>query len=750
MPAITAEKWFESLKKSMENMGYDLNNPASSLFLNDMNLNPVPAVQAKGVRPVTGSKAMNFIFGAKAVNDFSKENIDHLFKLAQGGKLTLTPKSGDFEEIRNVTVTDDGNCKLSTPVNRLEDYDNAFFKNPQSDDSRAELTWKQTILTEYYNHPEYYSTQELAQERTEMHVLSADVEVGKKNQTDAPLLAKHPLAKTLNVEKRISDFYKESQNGNVKFEELLSAGLIRDSRGMPFTIGSKPWDRIDYVTSELMSDKPIFVLSPDGDKVYRPDFKNERRPEFSEENPLNKLVDPKIKEDSITALKELQARLNEIKPGKNDRMELEAFKALCNGTISEMELTPYKQSFEKSLRQFAVTADQYYKLNITHKASKRRLSMLDICKDIKNIDKCVSKQKLVSENKLSNQDKQRYDIATKSVITLAMVNKQSDDVNVRIAAQRVLDNPDDREKQIEEHMNSTAFKSLYGTKTHPGDDKLLTAASLSKGKDLVKVYNDKVSELKQNAAKYEEQKDRTAQSRNNTIGKGPVSPDVKEDLKDMIAAMKQEMDSLRHESRTSKEFQDFKRELDITHIRLQRNNPTMNVRKQIALLAQAADKYYLAKTGEGANSRRSERFRTASRIRHMADAVAENKKPSENMPSEKDMIKEDIAAKLVSYAAEQQRKLGAAENILRADRMINNPREFRKNVNDILASREFKNLYGDVSLDKLKEDLAKSPSDINKKISAQKRKIDSDPSIMPVDKQKKKEEIKKDGQSLTM
>lgn len=747
MAGSAAEKWFESFKKNIEGKGFDLSNPAGSLYLNDMNFNPVPAVQDNGMKLGSGSKAANFIAGSKAINDFSKEDIEKVYQLAKTGKLTMTPRSGDFEEIRNVTVAEDGSCKMSAPVNRLEDYNNTFFKEGEDAAFRAERTWKQTLVVECYNHPEYFDKPDLAAERAEMHVAEADAGEGLGDPKN-PLLAKHPIAKSLNVEKRLCDFYKESKLGEASLEDLLSARLIRDEKGLPYTIGSKPWDRIDYVTSEIMSDKPVFILSPDKDKVYKPDFKTEYRPEFKEENAKTRLVDPGVKEDAIIALKEVQKKLNQIKPGKTDEIDLTAFKALCNDTINDMERIPYKRQFEEKIRDFAFTADQFYKMNITQKPGKKRLSMLDIYKDIKNIDKCVQKQKLCTENRLSSQDKQRYDIATKSVITLAMINRQSKDPEVKKVADRVLNSPIDREKQIEAHMKSAAFKALYGDKKNPGDDKMLTAASLSKGKDLVKIYNDKVEDLKKESARYEEQKDRVAQSRKNTMGKGPVRPDVKEDLKNMIADMKKGLDALGYEHRTSKEYQAFKQELDITHIRLQRNNPTMNVRKQMADLAKVADKFYLKKTGESETTRGAARFKAASQIRHMADAIAQDKKPSEGVLSEEDMMKEDIAAKMVQYASKQLKKSGAEKDLLMADRMMNNPKVFRDNVKKVLDSPEFKKLYGDKTVKELKDDYEKHPADINKKLAEQRRKIAKDPSIMPVDKQKKVEEVQKETQAL--
>lgn len=740
MAGSAAQKWFESLKTKMKEHGFNLDNPACSMFLNDMSRDPVPALYSGGMN-VGLSQSELYVKGIVPMGSVTDEQIEQLYLLAKNGKLSLTPTTGSFEDIRNLSVDGDGNCKMTAPLSRMEAAENKFFREDEDAQFTAQRSWKESVLAEMHVHPEYYATPELAAERSDMHLKAAELDEELIEPEQAPVLEKHPVRRTLEVERTLTDLYRESQNGNVRLDELVSAGLIRDEKGMPFTLGNKPWDRLDYITSEIESDKPLFAISPDGNKTYKLDFS--KNPVLDKKNPIEKkLIDPKVKADAILTLGGILKQFDSINAGKNQDV-VTGYKAMLQGCLIQLEKSPFQEDCNKYLENMSKVAGQIFQNNVTKKAGKTRLALLDISKDIRNVAKCVRNEKLASENTLSYQDKQRIDIASKSVLTLAKINIQSDDPKLKKLANSVLINPSTLDKQVDKHMKSAAFKALYGDSLHPGKDKLLAAAAISSGKDLIKVYNEKNEAIKKEGAEVAEKLDQEKQSRRSAVSKAPVSPDVKEDLKNLIARMKQGLDSLGYEQRTSQEYQQFKQMLDITHIRLQRNNPYMNVRKQMADLATAADKYYLSKTGGKLNSKGFDRFKAASEIRHMSDAVAQNKKPSEYMPAESDLLKEDIAAKMVRYAADQQKALDTAESSLRADRMMNNPKVFRQNLNKVLESPEFKALYGNADLEKLRNDLEKKPSDINKVLASQRKKIEK-VTVKEFGAQKKEIEVKKD------
>lgn len=742
-----AKKWYEEFKSQLTAQKYDIKNPASSLFLMDMgigfNAKPGPALHTGGIKMDKGlSETQKFMQDAMPLDNLSDDKIEQLYQLAKIGKLGLVPKNGEFS--KTVQITADG---AKCGIENKPDLGEQLVKD-QGIEEMVARDWKSTLMQEMYRHPDYFVTPELAEERAQMHLLSAQVENGmadKDKMDQIAALEKHPIKKSLQVGETLSELYSNQFTSEVKLDDILSAGLIKDDKALPFSVGNKPWDRIDYVTSEYLSDKPLFLTQPNGNTTikitHQPD-----KPRPNIESVRDKLVTPKVKKDALEALKEVQKQLKDINPRRKDKEVLEGFKALCDATIEDLQKSTKKKDFEKKLQNFTEVAGQIYQSNVTLKASKQTLSLQDVVKDVKNIGKCVAEDKSAVDNKLSVQDKQRLDIATKSVMTLAKINAQSEDPNLARQANEILNNPREMEKQVEAHMKTAPFQALYGNHNKTPDPQLLANAAVkSSGTDLIKAYNTKTEDLRVEGKRNSIMDEIKAQSRRNRVTSGAVSPEVRADLAEQIKAMKEQLDSLGDETNTSPEFQKFKHCLDVANIRLQRkNNAYMDVKKQMADLAQYADEYYLSTAGKGMNKKRSARFDMVSKIRNMYDAVNENKKPSENLPSKADNLKKDLAAKMVTHAAEQLKKLGGPDNEMEANKLLNNPKVFRKKQEEVMNSPEFKAMYGKASEKELQEALSTKAEKINSKLNEKRKEIEK--TAHPAEKQKKKEEVEKQAQ----
>ncbi len=753
-----AKKWYEEFKTQLTAQKYDIKNPASSLFLMDMgigfNAKPGPALHTGGIKIDKGlSETQKFMQGAMPLDNLSDDRIEQLYQLAKIGKLGLVPKDGDFS--KTVQITADGpKCEIAkqpepNQIDNKPDLGAELVKD-QSPEAMAERGWKSTLMQEMHMRPQYFSDPELAEERAQMHVVSSLSEntlIDKENKEQMAQLAaleKHPIKASLQVDKTLSDCFKGLFTTEPKLDDLLSAGLIKDDEAMPFSIGNKPWDRIDYVTSEYLSDKPLYMVKPDGTKTVKVTRGEDQAPK--PEAVRDKLISPKVKNDAIFALKEVQKQLKNIHPRRNDKDTLEGFKALCDETIESLKKSTSKKDFQQKMSNFAEVASEIYHTNVNKKASKQTLGFQDVVKDVQNIGKCVKEDNSAFEKKLSVEDKQRLDIATKSVMTLAKINAQSNNPDLVRQANEILHNPREMEKQVEAHMKTAAFQTLYGNHNKtPNPQLLANAAVKSSGTDLIKAYNAKVEDLRVEGKRNNIMEEIKAQSRQNRVTSGFVSPEVRADLAVQIKAMKEQLDAMGAEHKTSKEFQDFKKCLTVANLRLQRKgNGYMDVKQQMADLATYADKYYLSTVGKGMNSKRNARFDIVSKIRHMSDAVNENKKPSENLPNQKDDLKADIAAKMITLAAEQLKKMGGPDNEMEANKMLNNPKVFRKRQQEIMNSPEFKAMYDKASEKELQEALTTKAEKINSKLNEKRKEIEK--TAHPAEKQKKKEEVEKQAQ----
>ncbi len=226
------------------------------------------------------------------------------------------------------------------------------------------------------------------------------------------------------------------------------------------------------------------------------------------------------------------------------------------------------------------------------------------------------------------------------------------------------------------------------------------------------------------------------------------SDEVINDFRDQILEIKKSLDDLKRVHRTSDQFKQLDRELTIAQIRLKQGS-YINYGRMAAQIGDAADAYFKFRMKDVDNRRAHGRLTAALKLRHIADAMNEGKKPSENVPTEDELNKEIIQSKIVSQQAKvlleskdpKEQRLGKA--------LQTKPESFRKSVEEVAQSPAFRNYFGAMDSAALEENSKKMRKNLSEdmaKHAAKTVKVKGKNAAVKAAEQQQpvKEEVKKD------
>jgi len=545
------------------------------------------------------------------------------------------------------------------------------------------------------------------------------------------------------TKKTLSEIYKGQGKEDVDIKSLFEAGLLRDKHGNPYEISTEPNAVIDKFLADVRNGEPVYAESPDGTDSYRigkaqdlTDKKNKKE-QVKAFQQSQKLVKASTKKATLQALKELHRQLASF---DNDKIseEFAALKFNCEQTIDKVNDAVFKDTFNKVLDDFGQACDKYTYEATGKKPSRQRLTEINLSQVGRDIVNQAKNEK--EDPKVDNLAATRRTIAAKCIRAFAESAKNSENEAVKERADAILNDPKRLDIEIKNCLKTPAFIAMFGSERSLSKVDTLNDALNKDGADLFADVKNKQAQM----TKEEHKKIIAENYKKNLVDRRPVSDPQREDLANCIAQLNAELKSVY--GGTSPEYEQFRRELNITNIRLQNGSPYMNIRKQMAHLAQTANKYFDKKIDGPLGKYEATRTSVAGRIMQICDNLNQDKMPSERLPRTAGQIdKQNVAAKLVHATANKMRNTGDPDLMAEANKILTDPVEFSRRTEQMQKEEAFRNITADGGRSLLKEDGEKALAKLTKETKRLKEQAIAKEKARQEEAEKEREKEKEKG-----
>ena len=487
------------------------------------------------------------------------------------------------------------------------------------------------------------------------------------------------------------DVVKDLQREHPEYDDidyLIQSGKIV-SAGHVYQPGNNPLAARNEIVRDILSGKEVSIKT---------DIQKNGRPVCYSVT-LSDDLEPKLRPDSsvlLTAedisvskqkLLNLQKTLADIGDTSGDSAEYKEMKQGIQNAIDRFDNICTEGGYKRLMSDLSDCASKYYFAKVDQSMNSRRSKRFQIAEALYYFTGKPENRAELYKNRIA---------AKLAAANLHELTKRSDWMADR--AKLMLGSKDRFNAIVDLVKKSPDFQTLVSNKSEKqlagifeySASKFLSSASIS-GKAIVN--NLRVEHIKEKAV------DRTYKN-----------------SEAAIKGVQQFTNKLERLSgpKDAKLFTEMKEQLDETLMNLKYTTDEQAALDNINALRAKSMKYFTEKISEGMTKSRPDRIRTAMAMVNSIDGILGKKENSMLFPSSERGIREImLAARLSRQTLTMASKKGPDAEL--ANKILNNPDSFMKNVNETLKSAAFQGFVSgktDAELDKM---LSMSPSDLVKK-----------------------------------
>ncbi len=512
----------------------------------------------------------------------------------------------------------------------------------------------------------------------------------------------------------VLDFFNLRKT-KLSVEDLAKSGMIRKGNGDPYEYGTNKNSIYIAIAKDIAAGRSLYLTRPGTDQTE----------EFHKEpdsvlpmphTPVDReFVDPIYRRAVLNDLQVIREKLEATGVRRKDSESFIALRNALEEKYQALENSAFKDEFKKNFEELTELAEKYRMEKIGQRATRTRTERVDGAKQLADLGEAVSQDKYLHEVVKTDMEKLRIQAAEKFVKSYALRRSKLQNNPAAVEeAKLLLSDPYAFREKVELALKQPFFQALYGGDDPRTAERLQAAATASPG-EVFKAVSEESKNPIEKRMRYQEAMRSAPPVRLENYNKNlKISSELAADFTKQLLEVKAHLDSLGRVHRTSAEFQQLDRLLEIAKIRINSGAEFINYPRMAAEIGDAADRYFNFKMKDSDNYRSHQRVADAMKLRHIADAMNKGEKPSEAVPDKDTLNREIIQAKIVAQQAKLMLASKDPETQMEGKKLMTDPEAYKGAMKEIGSSDAFREYFGRMN----GEELEKSAKLVRKELTA--------------------------------